>query len=161
MRKGEQEGREYFFVSKEEFEQEIGEGYFLEWAKVHGNYYGTSKKHVERARSEGRIVIFDIDVQGYYNLKDIYKNNITSLFITAPSLKELQKRLNNRGTDSQEVIERRLEHARSEMRCINDYDFTIINDDIEEAKREIAAIATAAQSKTPLYDTAALLDSWD
>ena len=104
MREGEEEGIHYHYVSKEEFEQDIEEDSFLEYAVVHGNYYGTSLKPVRAALSEGKLVIFDIDVQGNTAVNNRLGDITTSVFITPPSLSELKRRLVNRSTDTQEVI---------------------------------------------------------
>jgi len=108
IRDGEKEGVNYFYVSKkDEFENGIKEGEFLEWAEVHGNYYGTSIKPVQKALLDGKLVIFDIDVQGHEIVKKHFPLLTTSVFITTPSLDELEKRLLKRGTDSKDVIEKK------------------------------------------------------
>ncbi len=108
-RKGERDGVEYYFVSKEEFEEGIKRGDFLEYAIVHGNYYGTSIAPVRDALSSGKLVIFDIDVQGHRLVRDSIGDLVTSIFITPPTLKELKRRLYSRSSDRDDVIEKRFE----------------------------------------------------
>ncbi len=146
-RAGEQNGREYHFVSREEFEEGIENGDFLEYAIVHGNYYGTSLKPVKEALEQNKLVIFDIDVQGFHLAKERMGDLITSAFIVPPSLSELERRLNSRSTDKQEEIEKRIKNAKREILEINAYDFVIINDDIERATEEFVSVARAARLK--------------
>ncbi|ANV98432.1 guanylate kinase [Helicobacter enhydrae] len=139
-REGEKDGREYYFLSQEEFLSDIQEGNFLEWAQVHTNYYGTSLKPVKEALRQGKIVVFDVDVQGHYNIKKFFGDCAKSVFITTPTKQVLAQRLKNRKTDGDEIIELRLMHAYNEMQHIDEFDFLIINDDIDEAKRSILSI---------------------
>jgi len=159
-REGEQHGREYFFVSREEFEEDIKAGNFLEYAQVHGNYYGTSLKPVREALEAGKLVIFDIDVQGHRLVRAKMNDITTSAFITPPTLKELEKRLRERCTDTDEVIARRIENAKEEIRAVGEYDFTIINDTLEEAAREFVIVAKAARLKQSREDEAAFIEAW-
>ena len=122
-RQGETEGVNYYFINKDEFKKGIDAGEFLEWACVHGNYYGTSLKPVLKALEEGKIAIFDIDVQGFNIAKSKFAENITSVFITTASKNELKSRLQNRGTDSAQTIEKRLINAVGEMKHILEYDY--------------------------------------
>ncbi len=149
MREGEEEGIHYHFVDEEEFKKDIEEDQFLEHALVHGNYYGTSLKPVRQALSEGKLVIFDIDVQGNMAIKNRLGDITTSVFITPPSLSELKKRLMNRSTDSQEVIEKRLDMAKREIQRTAEYDFLIINDDLDVAAEVLRQIAITARLKIP------------
>ena len=144
---GEEEGRDYFFVSKESFEEDIKAGHFLEYAEVHGNYYGTSLKPVNEALEAGKLVIFDNDVQGHRLVRAKMNDITTSAFITPPSLRELENRLRTRCTDSEEVILKRLKNARDEIVAVSEYDFTIINDTVDEAAEEFVIVAKAAQLK--------------
>ena len=146
-RDGEVEGVDYHFVTKEQFEEGIKRGDFLEYAKVHDNYYGTSLKPVKEALSAGKLVIFDIDVQGHRLVKESMGDVVVSIFITPPTLKELEKRLLSRATDSSEIIKRRIENAKEEIEAIDEYDFVIINDNIEDAKDKFVAIANAARNR--------------
>ena len=146
-RRGEKDGRDYFFVTKESFEEDIKAGNFLEYAEVHGNYYGTSLKPVNQALEEGKLVIFDIDVQGHRLVRAKMNDITTSAFITPPSLSELETRLRTRCTDKEEVILNRLKNARDEIEALHEYDFTIINDTVDEAAEEFIIVAKAARLK--------------
>jgi len=146
-REGEIDGVDYYFVSHTEFEEDIKAGNFLEYATVHGNYYGTSLKPVDKALNEGKLVIFDIDIQGHRLVQAKMPDLITSAFITPPSLKELEKRLYARSTDKNDVIEKRIENAKEEIKAISEFDYIIINDKIEEASKQFITIAQAARLK--------------
>ncbi len=146
-RVGEVDGKDYFFVSKESFEEDIKAGNFLEYAEVHGNYYGTSLTPVNSALEEGKLVIFDIDVQGHRLVRAKMNDITTSAFITPPTLRELESRLRTRCTDTEEVILNRLKNAKEEIEALNEYDFTIINDSLEEAAEEFVIVAKAARLK--------------
>ena len=159
-RAGEQDGVDYFFVSKENFEEDIKVGNFLEYAEVHGNYYGTSLKPVREALSEGKLVIFDIDVQGHRLVRDKMNDITTSAFITPPTLVELEKRLRARCTDDESVIVNRVENAKSEIEAVGEYDFTIINDVVEKAVRQFVIVAKAARLKQSKADEAKFISEW-
>jgi len=159
-REGEVEGRDYFFVSKESFEEDIEAGNFLEYAQVHGNYYGTSLKPVREALQENKLVIFDIDVQGHRLVREKLNDITTSAFITPPTLRELEKRLRLRSTDDEAIIEKRLENAKTEIHAIGEYDYFIINDDIGRAVNEFATIAKAARLKRSRKDEKRFIDHW-
>ncbi|WP_304332668.1 guanylate kinase [Brachyspira innocens] len=132
QRPNEVEGKDYYFVDKEKFEQMINEGDFIEWASVHDNYYGTSFKELEKADDENVILILDIDIQGalYIKEKGIDANYI---FITPPSIDELKKRLEERGTETEESIKLRIWNAKRELEYKDQFDIVIENNDIEEA----------------------------
>ncbi len=149
MREGEEEGVHYHFVSEEEFQKDIEDDYFLEHAVVHGNYYGTSLKPVKKALSEGKLVIFDIDVQGNMAVTNRLGDITTSVFITPPSLSELKKRLVNRSTDSDEVIDGRIKMAKREIQRITEYDYIVVNDDLDLAADVLRQIARTARLKIP------------
>jgi len=159
-REGEQDGREYFFVTKEEFEEDIKAGNFLEYAQVHGNYYGTSLKPVREALEAGKLVIFDIDVQGHRLVRAKMNDITTSAFITPPTLRELEKRLRSRSTDSEGVIDQRIRNAKEEILALGEYDFTIINDTVEEATREFVIVAKAARLKQSREEEEAFIAQW-
>ncbi len=159
-REGEQHGREYFFVSKEEFEEDIKAGNFLEYAQVHGNYYGTSLKPVREALEAGKLVIFDIDVQGHRLVRAKMNDITTSAFITPPTLKELEQRLRARSTDDDAVIIQRIQNAKEEIVAIGEYNFTIINDDIAEAARQFVTIAQAARLKQSEEESRKFIEEW-
>jgi guanylate kinase len=161
IREGEVEGVHYHFVNKDEFKQDIEDEHFLEYALVHGNYYGTSIKPVKQALNEGKIVIFDIDVQGHDELQNRLGDITTSVFITTPSLKELKHRLSSRGTDKQEVIDGRIEMATREIQRISEYDYLIINDDLDEAAEQLVAISHAARLKLPSMKISEFIHAWE
>jgi len=146
-REGEKDGVDYYFVSKDFFEEGIKAGDFLEYATVHGNYYGTSLKPVNQALLEGKLVIFDIDVQGHRLVRAKLGDLVTSAFITPPTLSELEKRLYARATDDTSIIERRVENAKEEILAIAEFDFVIINDEVSRAASEFITIANAARLK--------------
>ena len=159
-REGEKEGVDYFFVSKEEFLQDIEKGYFLEWAEVHGNFYGTSKKQIDAALKEGKIVFLDIDVQGYENVKKIYANLLTGVFVTTKNQKTLIQRLENRGTETKESIEIRMINAIKEMKKIPEYDYLLVNDDFEESKNYLKSIAIASLLKVSKFNIDEFINEW-
>ncbi len=160
MRDGEAEGVDYHYISKEQFEKEIDEGLFLEWAKVHNNYYGTSLKPVKKALDEGKLVIFDIDVQGHEIVKEKFDDILTSLFITTPSSEILKQRLVGRGTDSLEVIETRLLNSRQEMERIDEYDFLLVNDNFEETLGKFRFIVGASRMKIDKKSKDIFINTW-
>jgi guanylate kinase len=160
MREGEAEGVNYHYISKEAFEKEIEEGEFLEYAKVHDNYYGTSLKPVKQALVEGKLVIFDIDVQGHEIVKKSFDDILTSLFITTPTSEILRERLLGRGTDSIEVIDRRLKNSRTEMDRIDEYDFLLINDDFKETLEKFRAIVEVSRMKIDKKSKDNFINSW-
>ncbi|CUU40734.1 MULTISPECIES: guanylate kinase [Helicobacter] len=140
-REGEIEGVHYHFVDREQFLQDIKQNVFLEWAEVHTNFYGTSLKPVEKALSEDKIVLFDVDVQGHQSIKAHFGDFAKSIFITTKTKEILKDRLVARGSDDMQMIEYRLEKAYSEMQHLQYFDYVLINDDIESAKEAIIAIA--------------------
>jgi guanylate kinase len=161
MREGEIDGVHYHFVSKEQFEKDIAEENFLEYAVVHGNYYGTSIKPVKKALGEGKLVLFDIDVQGHDAVQKRLADISTSVFVTTPTLKELERRLSARGTDAQEIIDKRIEMAKREVQRICEYDYLIINDDLEEAAKVLVSIAKAARMKIPSIAINEFILEWE
>lgn len=140
MRKGEVHGESYFFISKEEFEAKMEKSEFLEYAIVHGNYYGTSKLFVEDCLKAGKALLFDLDVQGTDSFKAYFKDRAKVIFIAPPSVDELENRLRHRGTESTSIINLRLENAKSELKRKNDYDYLVVNDDIEKAYAHLKEI---------------------
>jgi guanylate kinase len=157
---GEVNGVDYFFVTKEEFERDITNDDFLEYAKVHDNYYGTSLKPIKKALEEGKLVIFDIDVQGHEIVRTKLNSIVTSVFITTPSLNILEQRLNTRNTDSAEIIEKRIKNAKGEVEFFQDYDYLIINDNLETAAKELVCIANIARIKTKLFNKEKIVSNW-
>ena len=141
-REGEIDGVHYFFKTKEEFEQMIKDNALVEYNLVHGNYYGTPKSFVEKTLAEGNRVLFDIDVFGKINFDKVYPD-ATGIFIMPPSDEELERRLRGRGTDSEEVIQLRLENAKKEIefaKTKGKYEYTIVNHDLQKAADELRAI---------------------
>ena len=147
-RQGEAHGVNYYFTDEKEFKKGIDEGEFLEWACVHNNYYGTSLKPVLRALDAGKIAIFDIDVQGFNIAKSKLGGLITSVFITTANKSELNFRLSNRGTDSAQTIQKRLENAVGEMEHILEYDYFLINDDLQSCYENLRGILRSMRLKT-------------
>lgn len=133
MRSGEKSGHEYTFIDRSEFEAKIKADEFLEWAQVHSNYYGTSKRFVEEQLEAGHFALFDLDIQGADAMKKAYPEASEIIFIEPPSLDELEKRLRGRGTDSCEVIAERLENAKKELKRKDDYDYIVKNHEIDQA----------------------------
>jgi len=159
-RDGEIDGKDYYFVSVEEFEEDIKAGNFLEYAKVHNNYYGTSLKPVKKALNESKLVIFDIDVQGHRLIRAKLNDITTSAFITPPTLLELEDRLKSRCSDSDKIIEARVENAKKEIEAIIEYDFTIINDKVEDAVKKFVLIAKVARLKWSDRDSEDFISIW-
>jgi guanylate kinase len=141
-RPSEQDGRDYFFISREIFEEMIQSGAFLEWAIVHDNLYGTSLRWVEAREQEGRHVLFDIDVQGVRQAK-AYRSPGCYILIIPPTMDDLKKRLDARGTEDPQTLALRLENAKEELRHWELYDYLVINDTLETTVREIASIIEA------------------
>ena len=133
----EKDGVEYFFLTPEAFKEKIENDEFLEYEEVYENrFYGTLKAQVERQREAGQNVVFDVDVKGGVNIKKHYGNKALSLFIQPPSIEELRRRLEGRGTDTQEAIEQRLAKAAYELTFAPKFDRVVVNDDLEKAKQE-------------------------
>ena len=133
----EQNGVEYFFLTPEEFKEKIQHNEFLEYEEVYENrFYGTLKQQVENQREAGQNVVFDVDVKGGVNIKKYYGDDAMSLFIQPPSVEELRRRLEHRGTDTPEAIEERLAKAAYEMTFAPQFDHVVVNDDLESAKQE-------------------------
>ena len=143
-RTGENDGREYHFVDVQYFLEMVSRGDFLEWAEVHGNYYGTSRHWIEAEMSAGRDVPLEIDWQGAQQVRKAFPAAI-GIFILPPSLEELKSRLSGRGTDSAETIARRIAAARDEMRHVDEFDYVIINDDLQQALGNLRSIVSATR----------------
>lgn len=146
-RTGEEHGREYYFVDHESFLDMIAEDAFFEHAQVFDNYYGTSKASIFSLLEQGLDVILEIDWQGARQVRQLYPNAI-GIFILPPSLQALEERLKGRATDADNVIQRRMSEAVSEMSHYHEYDFVIVNEDFETALSEMSAIFTAMRTKT-------------
>ncbi|WP_114238938.1 guanylate kinase [Dyella sp. C9] len=148
-RPGEQYGRHYYFVERPEFEREIAEGIFLEHAEVHGNLYGTSRNTVNTLLEQGRDVLLEIDWQGARQIRKS-KPDCVSVFILPPSRPELERRLRGRGSDSAEVIARRLHNSREEIAHAHEFDYIIVNDDFDVALGDLQAIVRAVRQRSTL-----------
>jgi guanylate kinase len=144
-RPGERDGVEYFFISEQKFEQMIREERFVEWAEVHGHFYGTSREMLVQPEKENRDVILDIDVQGAAQVRQKMPEAI-SIFILPPSYEALKTRLLTRQKDKQEVMLKRLENARKEIRRYSEFDYIIINDDLETASKSLSSIIDSSNS---------------
>lgn len=133
----ERDGKEYFFLTPEEFKQRIDKGEFVEYEEVYaGFYYGTLKSEVERIWEKGNTIVFDIDVKGGVNLKKLYGDNALAIFVCPPSVEVLRQRLIGRGTDSPEAIEKRVAKAEYEMTFADNFDKILVNNDLEKCLRE-------------------------
>ncbi len=143
-RPGEEDGREYFFSTREAFEEKIAQNGLIEYAEYCGNYYGTPRDYVERMLEEGKDVILEIEIQGMRKVKKMFPQML-SLFVTPPSAAELERRLRGRGTETEEVIRKRLGRASEESCGVEDYDYIVINDRLEECVKEIHGIVQAAK----------------
>ena len=146
-RPGEVEGVDYSFVNNEDFQMMINRDEFLEYAKVFDHYYGTPKQPVENQLSKGRDVLFDIDWQGTQQVKAKAREDMVTVFILPPSIAELERRLKKRGQDSAEVVARRMSKAADEMSHYPEYDYIIINHDLEESVEQVKAILAAERLK--------------
>ena len=145
-RNGEVEGVNYFFRTKEEFERLLTEEAFMEYAKVYDNYYGTPKRHVLDLLDEGKSVLLEIDIQGAMQVKENYSDGIF-IYIVPPSLDILSTRLRDRGTDAEEVIDKRLSLASSELALAHRYDYIVVNDELTEAVMKVEAILRSESCK--------------
>ncbi|MBK7900222.1 MAG: guanylate kinase [Azonexus sp.] len=143
-RPGEVDGRDYRFTDVDAFKAMVERGEFLEWAKVHGNYYGTSKSWIQAELAAGRDVLLEIDWQGARQVRSLFPEAV-GIFILPPSLEELERRLRGRGTDSDEVIARRLAAAQAEMRHVGEFDYAIINKELQRASEELLLIVRASR----------------
>ncbi|MFQ5625381.1 MAG: guanylate kinase [Methyloligellaceae bacterium] len=146
-RPDEAEGKDYIFVSQEEFTTMRDEGELLEWALVFENFYGTPKAPVERLLEKGRDVLFDIDWQGAESLAKTAQGDLVSIFILPPSAEALETRLRNRAQDSAEVVRRRMAGASNEIQHWDEYDYVVINTDVEASLQELRAILAAERLK--------------
>jgi len=140
-RANEVEGKDYFFITNEEFEKKINDAKFIEWEQIHGNfYYGTLKSTLEKAINEDKRILLELDVKGATSVKKLYPNKSLSIFIEPPSVEVLKLRLEKRGTDNDERIIKRLERLESELSYKSNFDYHVINDDLDQAVNEIMNI---------------------
>ena len=151
-RDGEQDGREYYFRTRAEFEAMIAEGAFLEYADVYGNYYGTPLAPIEARRSAGEDILLEIDTQGALNVMERCPDG-TFIFLLPPSLEELRRRITGRGTESEESLTRRLAAARDEIRLGRRYRYAVLNDTVEDATARIQTILTAERLRADMNPT--------
>ncbi len=145
-RKGEVDGRDYFFVTIEKFKEMIANNELLEYAEIYGNYYGTPRSYVMSILDEGRDVVLEIDPQGALQVKESFPDAVF-VFVVPPSLDELSKRIYKRGTDSEEVIKRRLSAATSELAYASKYDYIVVNDEVEKATNKVSNILDAERNR--------------
>ncbi len=143
-REGERHGVEYFFATKEEFEENIGRDGFVEYACYCGNYYGTPKKYVEEQLEAGKNVILEIEIQGALKIKEQFPDSLL-LFVTPPSAEELQRRLVGRGTEDADTISKRLARASEESEGVEAYDYIVVNDDLDVCVEELHTLVNAAR----------------
>ena len=140
-RQGEQDGKDYYFLTEEDFKQRVAEDKFVEWVEVYqGTCYGTLKSEIERIWDKGNTVIFDVDVLGGVSLKKIFGEKALSIFIQPPSIEVLEQRLRNRGTETEESLRKRIERAEMELQYSNQLDVVVVNDDLETAINETETI---------------------
>jgi len=154
-REGEVDGKDYYFVSGNEFAELVGNNAFVEWAEVHGNRYGTSKAELKRLQDAGVDVLLDIDTQGADQLRNSGIEG-TFVFILPPDMPTLESRLRGRGTDADDVIATRLDNALSELKRYRDYEYMIVNDDLDVALGELVSVIVAARHKTENMDAGAV-----
>ena len=147
MRPGEKDGRDYYFVDRKRFDAMVEKNELLEWAEVFDNYYGTPKKPVMDELAAGRDVLFDVDWQGTQQLRDKAPKDLVSIFVLPPSIPELERRLHKRAQDDYETIHRRMAKAADEMSHWQEYDYVVINHDLEQAFAEVIAILAAERVK--------------
>lgn len=144
---GERQGKDYFFLSEEEFETNIKKGWFVEWARVYDHYYGTPVEQVEKKMAQKKVVLFDIDIQGGQSIKKSYPDAVM-IFILPPSIPALKQRLRSRKRDSIVEIDKRLAHALKEIEMRTKYDYTVINKEIDLAVSQVETILEAESLKT-------------
>lgn len=142
-RASEVHGVHYEFLTIREFERLRDQGDLLEWAEVHGNFYGTPRAPVQEALAQGRDILFDIDVQGTLQVYDSMRPDVASVFILPPSIEELERRLHRRAEDDEATIRRRLRGAKAEIACWDKFDYVLVNDDLDRAFNELQAILRA------------------
>ena len=140
IRNGEVNGKDYFFLTKAEFEERIRIGDLVEWEEIYGNYYGTLKSEINRALQKGYVMLFDVDVKGALSIRRYFPNDSVLIFIRPPSFEILKKRLENRNTENPETLKRRLERVPMEMEQGPQFNFQVVNDDLQKAVDEVDEI---------------------
>jgi guanylate kinase len=146
-RKGEKDGKDYHFVDRETFTRMRDQDAFLEWAVVFDNYYGTTREPVEEALAAGRDVLFDVDWQGARKLRESAKDDVVTVFILPPSADALEERLRTRAEDSEDVVKRRMHGASNEIQHWDEYDYVVVNTDLEQSVASVRAILAAERSR--------------
>jgi guanylate kinase len=142
----EAEGKDYFYLTRGEFQRRVDAGEFVEWAEVHGEWYGTLRSQTEKVLQSGRNVLLDIDVQGGRAVRRVYADGVF-IFVLPPSMEDLEERLRARATDSEDRIKLRLENARREIALMREYDYAVVNDDLETATHRVLAIVEAERCR--------------
>jgi guanylate kinase len=150
IRSGETEGRDYFFLPREEFERRIKAGQLVEWEEIYGNLYGTLKSEVDKALSAGKTMLFDIDVKGAISIKRHYPSDAVLIFVKPPSFEVLQFRLLNRKTEDEATIKRRLDRVPMELETGNQFDYQVVNNDLQTAVQEVEQIVAKQLGFMPL-----------
>ncbi|MBL7665106.1 MAG: guanylate kinase [Bacteriovoracaceae bacterium] len=148
IREGEVDGVNYYFLDRQTFSEKIADHDFIEWAVVHSNFYGTSKEFTDTGLKNGVNMLFDLDVQGADAIKRLYPKDSAVIFIEPPSVEDLLKRLKKRGTDPQEVIDERVRNAKKELLRKNDFDYLVMNDEIDKAYAKLKSIILKEMGKS-------------
>ncbi|MCU0411386.1 MAG: guanylate kinase [Bacteroidetes bacterium] len=143
MRPGETHGKDYFFLTREEFETRIAANDLIEYEEIYGNLYGTLKSEVDRALAAGRVMLFDVDVKGALSIKRLYRDDALLIFIAPPSVDELRRRLENRKTEDAATVERRMARVAMELELGKEFDVRVVNDDLDRAVNEVNALVNA------------------
>ncbi len=146
MRKTEVEGRDYFFQTRESFIEKKEQGYYLEWAEVHGNFYGTPRDQVDQLLASGQNVLLEIDVQGGIAVQKLVPE-VVLIFVAPPRFEVLEKRLRSRGTDGEEIIQKRIKNAVEELHRIPEYGFLVVNDQLSKAMEELKSILISEKNR--------------
>lgn len=146
IRQGEENGKDYYFISHDVFQDHLDREEFIEFAEVHGNYYGTFRRQIDSYLNDGKSVVLDVDVQGAVAIKKLYPKAVL-IFLLPPSIKVLEERLRKRGTENEDVVQRRLETAKAELEMADEYDFQIINKDLNATMKKIVAIIDTCQKE--------------
>ncbi len=157
-RQGEIDGVNYYFLTKESFEEKVKENGFLEYANVHGNFYGTPKVNVEKMLDEGKDVILEIDIQGALQVKDNFKEGVF-IFILPPSMEELKQRIIKRGSETEESLMTRFKNAYKEINYVSKYNYAVVNDELEVAVSKVESIITAEKCRVDRIKENTILDS--
>jgi len=140
-RQGERNGRDYFFISKDEFDRKIENKELVEYEEIFGNFYGTLKSEIEKSVAQKKTMLFDVDVKGAISLEKAFPNDVVTIFIYPPSIKELENRLRDRSTESEDEITKRLARSEEEFSYKDQFDYTVLNDILEDALADIEKIA--------------------